>query len=261
MISSQLRGVARQSLKGRWGTAIAVTLIASLLGGSSFGSISNYSSSASSAGSNGAANENVKNLIANLDPTGQAILTAITGVLVVMGIITLLYLLMVLIVGGAVNLGLKQFNITLVRKDAPANFGLLFSRFNIFGKALLLQVVTFVFIFLWTLLLVIPGIIATYRYAMAPYLMAQNPKMGVMEALNVSKQMMKGQKWNLFCLHFSFIGWMLLGVLSCGIGMLWVNPYMGAAEAAFYLNLSSQLTQNGQAAAPQPHTPASSGPV
>ena len=66
------------------------------------------------------------------------------------------------------------------------------------------------------MLFIIPGLIATYRYAMAPYIMAEHPEMGIMEAIEASKQMMDGNKWSLFCLDFSFIGWMILSVLTSG---------------------------------------------
>ena len=94
--------------------------------------------------------------------------------------------------------------------------------------------------FLWSLLFIVPGIIASYRYALAPYLMAENPDMGVMEAIARSKELMNGSKWRLFCLQLSFIGWSLLCVLTLGIGYLWLAPYQNAAEAAFYLEVTGR---------------------
>ena len=90
------------------------------------------------------------------------------------------------------------------------------------------------YIFLWTLLLIVPGIIASYRYAMAPFILAENPDMTPSEAIDASKEMMDGHKWELFCLDFSFFGWLLLNVLTLGLGSLVLNPYMNAARAAFY---------------------------
>ena len=88
------------------------------------------------------------------------------------------------------------------------------------------------------LLLIVPGIIAVYRYALAPYLMAEDPEMGAMEAIEKSKELMKGNKWRLFCLQFSFIGWMLLSSLTFGLGNLALRPYQEAAYAAFYREVS-----------------------
>ena len=91
---------------------------------------------------------------------------------------------------------------------------------------------------------IIPGFIATYRYAMAPYIMAEHPEMGIMEAIEASKQMMDGNKWSLFCLDFSFIGWMILSACTFGIGDLFLNPYTHMATAHFYLNLSRGSSGN-----------------
>lgn len=77
-------------------------------------------------------------------------------------------------------------------------------------------------------------IVARYRYAMSDYVLAENPDGAVVDALRESARMMKGQKWHLFCLQLSFLGWMLLGLLSFGIGYLWINPYFYQSEAAFY---------------------------
>lgn len=96
------------------------------------------------------------------------------------------------------------------------------------------------YIFLWSLLLVIPGIIKKYEYLMIPYLLAKNPDMDTKEAFAVSKQMMMGQKWNAFVLDLSFIGWHLLNGLSCGIlGIFFVNPYKYQTDAALFEALDS----------------------
>lgn len=94
-----------------------------------------------------------------------------------------------------------------------------------------------IFIFLWSLLLIIPGIIAAYRYSMAFYILNDNPKMGAMDALRESKKMMVGYKGKLFFLSLSFIGWTILSVLTLGIGFLWLIPYMNTTTANFYQNL------------------------
>ena len=73
-------------------------------------------------------------------------------------------------------------------------------------------------VMLWSILFVIPGYIALYRYAMTPYIMAENENLSVMEAITESKRIMMGNKWRLFCLDLSFLGWELLGILTLGIG-------------------------------------------
>ncbi|MBQ9151322.1 MAG: DUF975 family protein [Clostridia bacterium] len=107
------------------------------------------------------------------------------------------------------------------------------------GDLILLSVMTTLFTLLWTLLFIIPGIIKGYAYAMAPYIKYDHPEYDWRQCLDESQRYMKGNKWQLFCLHFSFIGWLLLGALCCGVGTLWVAPYQAAAEANFYENLKA----------------------
>ena len=91
--------------------------------------------------------------------------------------------------------------------------------------------------FLWTLLLLIPGIIKSYAYRMVPYILSDNPKMGADNAITLSRKMMDGNKFELFVLELSFLGWYLLGLLALGVGILFVNPYYNATEAQLYLVL------------------------
>lgn len=107
------------------------------------------------------------------------------------------------------------------------------------GDLILLSVLTWVFTFLWSLLFIIPGIVKAYAYSMAPYIKYDHPDYDWRKCLDESQRMMKGNKWQLFCLHFSFIGWYIVGALCCGIGTLWVVPYQKAAEANFYENLKA----------------------
>ena len=90
---------------------------------------------------------------------------------------------------------------------------------------------------MWSLLLLIPGIIASYSYAMTPYILANHPELTAREAIARSKELMSGNRWRLFCLEFSFIGWALLSSLTMGIGSLFLTPYTQAAKAAFYRDL------------------------
>lgn len=94
---------------------------------------------------------------------------------------------------------------------------------------------TDIFIFLWTLLLIIPGIIKFYQYYFVPYLLTDNPYMDASRARELSKQMTKGYKINIWILQLSFIGWYLLGALACGIGVLFVEPYVQSTYAQLYL--------------------------
>ncbi len=94
------------------------------------------------------------------------------------------------------------------------------------------------FIFLWSLLLFVPGIIKSYEYRMIPYLIAENPEMDHKTAFSESKRMMTGNKWNTFVLDLSFIGWHLLSLMTAGIlGLFYVAPYVASTSAALYETL------------------------
>ncbi len=113
----------------------------------------------------------------------------------------------------------------------------LFSRLEHFLNGFLLHLLTTIYVFLWSLLFVIPGIVAAYSYAMTPYILAENPEMSATDALRTSKQIMLGHKWHLFCLDLSFIGWHLLAVFTLGISELFVASYQNQSRASFYRNL------------------------
>jgi len=138
-----------------------------------------------------------------------------------------------LLISGPMTLGYAMFAISIFRKR-ETSAAEVFYGFERFSKAFGLYIVMSIFIILWSLLLIVPGIIAALRYGMSFYILADHPEMGIMEAINESKRMMKGNKWKLFCLNLSFIGWGLLCVFTLGIGFLWLVPYMEVTMIAFY---------------------------
>ena len=225
MKARDFRALARQALSGRWGVAVLTGFLAALLGGtmaSSGGSGSSGSSVGSSAG------EFIQSSGGHYE-----IPDFVWTALIIFGTLLSIYALVCFIIGGTVQLGYAKFNLALIdHKDAQVSD--LFSQFHRFGSGFLLNLLTFVFVLLWTLLLIIPGIIAAFSYSMAPYILYENPGMRPYDALRASKELMKGNKWRLFCLQFSFIGWSLLCTLTLGIGYLWLRPYEEAASASFY---------------------------
>lgn len=94
-------------------------------------------------------------------------------------------------------------------------------------------------IFLWTLLLIVPGIVKAFSYAMTPFILVDHPELSVNEAIHKSSRMMQGHRFDLFFLYLSFIGWFLLALLTCGIGFLWLQPYVECAVASFYNDLKA----------------------
>ncbi|MGF0017112.1 DUF975 family protein [Sporofaciens sp. SGI.106] len=114
-----------------------------------------------------------------------------------------------------------------------------------YGKMVLTLFLRDLFIALWSLLFVIPGIIKAYEYRMVPYLLADCPEMSRQDAFRISKEMMTGQKWNAFVLDLSFIGWELLAGITCGIaGIFYVAPYVYATDAEMFLVLRENYFQS-----------------
>jgi uncharacterized membrane protein len=142
-----------------------------------------------------------------------------------------------LLVNGAFIVGFCGFFLGIAQEGA-ARLELLFVGFKRFWTSFGTYFLYSLFVFLWTLLFVIPGIIAAFRYAMAFFIIADDEDCGALEALSRSKEMMKGNKWKFFCLHWRFVGWWLLATFTFGIGYLWLIPYMQTAFAKFYEDVS-----------------------
>ena len=138
-----------------------------------------------------------------------------------------------LLISGPLGVGLAIFFISIARSQ-EASVDMLFWGFKRFGTTFLAYLLMSLFILLWMLLLIIPGIIAAYAYSMTFYVLADDENAGALEAIRKSKEMMKGNKWKLFCLGLRFIGWALLCVLTLGIGFIWLGPYISTSYAHFY---------------------------
>ena len=147
------------------------------------------------------------------------------------------------LIGGAITLGVAGISLAVVR-GKEFEISNLFDGFKNFVPSLVLYLVNTILIALWSLLFIIPGIIKGYSYSMSFYILHDNPDMQADEARKKSIEMMNGHKWELFCLHFSFIGWFLLCGLTFGILSFWVLPYFRASEAEFYENLKANCEQN-----------------
>lgn len=217
--SEDFRRWARNALNGRWLEAILAGIVIGFLGsGPSLLSTP---------------------IRINLDLSSNTMGEEPTGILMILGIFTFIWIVVLFVIGGAIQLGYALFNLNLV-DGKPAQVSNLFSQFHRIGTGICMNFFLVLFEFLWSLLFIIPGIIAAYSYAMTPYILAEHPEYGALEAIRMSKEMMRGNKMRLFILNLSFIGWILLSILTCGLGMLAVTPYMQAANAAFYREVSAQ---------------------
>ena len=111
-----------------------------------------------------------------------------------------------------------------------------------YARVLGIELLKAVFILLWALLLIVPGIIKAYSYAMTEFIAEDNQELGPNECIERSKTMMDGHKMDLFLLDLSYIGWILLGCITLGIGLLWVSPWMSMAHVKFYEQLKNEAT-------------------
>ena len=253
--------MALDALQGNWRVAILTGFVASLMGASLW--------SAGGSGSSNSGSNSSENLFYYLD---DATLQLIRTILVIAVVVLIVWGIVAFIIGGAAKFGYAIFNLNLV-DGKEARFSDLFSQFDRLGSGIIMNLLVGVFTFLWTLLFVIPGIIKSFSYSMTPFVLAEHPELSENAAITRSRELMDGNKWRLFCLMFSFIGWELLiccpflvsivmlvskfvigvGVVGAGtwiflgasfvllfVGQLFLTPYQHAALAAFYRDISAE---------------------
>ena len=254
--AADFRAEARDALRGRWPIAILTGFVASLIGASI---------ATSGGGRSNSNSDSTRSVIQEFQLTEFWLQyrTIIIAVLVVL----VIWLMVTIVIGGAGKLGYAIFNLKLV-DNKDVDFKDLFSQFHRLGDGFCMNFLVGLYTVLWTLLFIIPGIIKGYSYAMTPYILAENPGMTASEAITESRRIMDGNKWRLFCLGISFIGWGILsapaliatGILTgiairtqnllsflwiiplsipVSIGFLFLHPYQEAAWAAFYRDVSS----------------------
>jgi len=146
-----------------------------------------------------------------------------------------------LILYGAMVVGFATLWVGLFRAG-KIDFSNLFAGFKKdFVNTLVFGLLYQIFTTLWMMLFVIPGFIKIYSYAMAPYILADNPELSGNDAITASRKLMDGKKARLFCLDFSFIGWIILSMFTFGILLLWIEPWMQAARADFYESIKDEV--------------------
>jgi len=148
-----------------------------------------------------------------------------------------------LVITGPIMVGYSHYLLKLYRQEIRNDqFDTLLLGFK---EGIVRHIITYLimglFIFLWSLLFVIPGIIKAIAYSQVGFILAENPELEYQEALKRSEDMMRGHKWRYFELQLSFIGWYLLSILTFGIGFIFLAPYLSMTQAAFYDDLKAQL--------------------
>jgi len=239
---AELKGRAKEGLRNYYWMAFLACLITGILGGSAFqkgSSASNY------VRNKGAASGRGTGLLPNFNGVSPELilsLTAILGTVILM--MWVAALLWSTFVGNVVRVGCCRYFVESQERQQSAGIDRLFSCFK---RGSYLNVVMVMFMkglleFLWSLLLIIPGIIKSYEYYLVPYLLADKPDLDYRDALRTSTEMMDGNKWRVFVLELSFLGWDLLGLLLCAVGGMFVAPYKSATYAEFYLDLCRQAS-------------------
>lgn len=174
--------------------------------------------------------ELMKDIIEFLLPfLGLAVITAF-GMFLVMAALDIFVL-------SPIEVGCKRY-MTMAREVKPEFGEMAFAFKNCYANIVKTMFLRNLYIFLWTLLFVIPGIVKAYEYHMVAYLMAEYPDMASSEAFRISREMMMGNKWEAFVLDLSFLGWNILSYITFGlVGVFYAGPYQMLTNAALYLTL------------------------
>ena len=200
-LNSELRKEAYTALNGHWGISVLATLI--------------YIIAADAVG------------VGHIWPEGTHAIGHSTS------------LLWAIFFANVLAWGYIVFFLRIHRKE-PVTIGQLFDGFEDYTRVLFTMFLQGLYTLLWTLLFIIPGIVKYYSYAMTAYILRDNAEMKYNGAIEQSMAMMEGNKFKLFLLDLSLIGWLVLSILTFGIGFLWLLPYRATAYAAFYEDLKTQ---------------------
>ncbi len=208
-----------------YGTALGATLVMSMVAG--IGSASTSSANSVS---------NFINLLIGTDNV------AVISFLSIIVIVTILGIVINALVSYPVNVGGTRVLTRLcLNENQIGDLGFAFRKGN-YKNVVKTMFLKDLYIFLWTLLFYIPGIIKSYEYRMIPYILAENPTLDTEKCFELSREMMKGEKMNAFCLDLSFIGWYILSIFTCGILLpFYVVPYQSLTNAELYLVLRGKV--------------------
>lgn len=231
---AELKMRGKQAFQRNYWSSVAVALVMAIVTGAFSASRSNNSNRRSGYGGYGGASD------------WSWSIGIILGILAVSFLAVAVLTLLEIFIGNALMVGGYRFFV-LNQTEAPTagTLGYVFKSGS-FGNVILIMFLKDLFTFLWSLLFLIPGIIKHYEYLMIPYILAENPGMGREEAFAISKKMMMGQKWDVFVLDLSFIGWRILEGITFGIvGVFYVEPYVQATIAELYSVNRAAAYQNG----------------
>ncbi len=238
-----LKKNAWNSLKGYYWMAFLVCFVAQMLGGGTSGGSSSASFSFPTV-----TGEELE--MFSEEPEGVFAFLMIMAIMFVVFLVMYVFVLAFALaiyafLGGPIETGKCKF--FLQARTGDVNFSYLFHQFGGGRYMNTVKVMFFRMLYttLWTMLFWVPGIIKGLEYFLIPYLMAENPNLSKERAFEISRKTMDGEKWNLFVLQLSFIGWILLGVMACCIGTYFVVPYQQATFAEFYACMRAKMIAHG----------------
>lgn len=243
---SLLKENAKRAFKKNYWVCVGVTLILTLFGGG-----------VGSLGSSGSVFSYERNVVtdnhdtepydddsyvdgtsggSSYDSAGLAVLKAMLAIMaVVLALVVAVAFVLTVFVFNVIEVGGCMFFIQ--NRSCTPLAGTVFNGFRKgrYGNIVKTMFFRDLYVFLWTLLFLVPGIVKSYEYLMVPYILAENPSMDRRDAFALSKRMMDGEKWNAFVLSLSFLGWIFLSSLTCGlVGVFYVNPYYMATFTELY---------------------------
>ncbi|MFN2339711.1 MAG: DUF975 family protein [Halanaerobium sp.] len=217
---SDLKERAKGKLKGFYWPAFLVSLILIITGGSH--NRLDLSSSGSNPGSNGGGEFSIR-----------------IGLIVFFGV--LIFFGLRIFLGYILEVGGRKYFIELSRGESEISYLLKYFDKKYYKNIITALIFRGIYILLWSLLLIIPGIIKMYEYRFVPYILAEQPDLDHNRVLKLSREMTAGQKMDIFILDLSFLGWFFLGALFFGIGILFVQPYYDTVNAELYQNLKQRV--------------------
>lgn len=233
---AELKSRAKECLRHYYWWAFLACLLAGLLGGGNSGGFQFNAGSGISSGVAGGSTDSTEGIFSGIsDPAALIGILAVAGVMIV--VVWAIVVCWGTFLGNPVRVGSCRYFMESREQMKSAGIGRLFYVFESgrYWNTVKVMFMRSLFTFLWTLLLIVPGIIKSYEYYLVPYILQDDPQMNYRDALALSKDMMDGYKWNLFVLQLSFIGWEILGGLCCGIGLMFLEPYKEATYAEFYV--------------------------
>lgn len=216
---SEVKERGKEAFKRNYWNSVIVAFLLGLL-----------TSGATASASSQTDSEGLQTQLLLMDPAVLTILIGSLTTIMIVSVLLKIFLFNPLKVGG------YRFFKKNVEEDG-ATLGVISEGFNGYGHIFITLFLRDLFLALWTMLLIVPGIIKGYSYRMVPYILKDNPELSATEVITKSRELMDGNKWRAFVFDLSFIGWFILSIIPL-VGWLWTNPYYENANAALYLELS-----------------------